>query len=78
MKRQEILQKKVDDTLIHKNIQQLKLQFVQFCSSEIFTEILNSTLIEIISVIEKALNQETQYTQEILNNFMLLNSQFIK
>ena len=50
---------------------------MQFHSNEIFTETLNFTFIEIISVIKKALNQETQYTQEILSNFMLLNSEFM-
>ena len=51
---------------------------MQFQNSEIFTKILNSTSVEVISVIEEALNQEIQHAQEILNNFMLLNSQFIK
>ena len=51
---------------------------MQSQNSEIFTKILNSTFVEVISVIEEALNKEIQYVQEILNDFMLLNSQFIK
>ena len=74
LKRQEILQKKVNNALIFKDIQQLKLQLVQFCSNEILTEILNSIFIKVISVIKEALNQETQHVQEILNNFILLDS----
>ena len=78
LKRWKVLQKKVDDALIFKDIWWLKLQFVQFHSSEILTEILDSTFIEIISVIRKASDQETQHIQEILSDLMLLNSWFIK
>ena len=78
LKQQEILQKKVNDVQIFKNIRQLKLQLMQSQNSKIFTKILNSISVEVISVIEEASNQEIQHTQKILNNLMLLNSQFIK
>ena len=74
LKRQKVLQKKVDNALILEDIQWLKLQLVQFCSSKVFTETLDFIFIEIISVIEEASNQKTQYMQEILNNLILLNS----
>ena len=51
---------------------------MQFCSNEIFIETLDSTFIEVIFMIEKASDQKTQHTQEISDNFMLLDSQFIK
>ena len=78
LKQQKTLQKKVDDVQIFKNIKQLKLQLVQSQNSEIFTRILNSIFVEMISVIKEASDQEIQYVQEISDNFILLNSQFIK
>ena len=54
LKRWEVLQKKINDALIFKNIQWLKLQLMQFYSNEIFTETLDSTFIEVIFMIRKA------------------------
>ena len=74
LKQQETLQKEIDDVQILENIKQLKLQLMQSQNSEIFTKILNSISVEVISVIKETSDQKIQYAQEILNNFMLLNS----
>ena len=58
LKQQETLQKEVDDIQILENIRQLKLQLVQFQNSKIFTKTLNFISVEVISMIEEALNQE--------------------